>query len=136
MSTIPVVNSSDIPELNQSLLELFVPTSAEGTVSQSVDLTPQHFNYTGSNNVAFGSNSLSSNYTSVMYNSSQSSDVSDDSPAVWSGTPSINASYQVSSTANTFGPTRVELTSAPQGMDIVEKSRRGRKPSKIARKSE
>jgi len=139
MSAIPTVNSSDIPELNQSLLELFVPTSAEGVVSQSVDLTPQHLNYTGSNNYALSSNSLGSgvNVASVMFNSS-SPEFSDDSSSICWGEPSttLNSSYQVSSTAGTFGPTRSQLISDDQGMDIVEKSRRGRKPSKITRKSE
>jgi hypothetical protein len=146
MSAIPVINASDIPELNQSLLELFVSPSAEGTVSQSVDLTPQHFNYTGSNNVAFSSNSFSSTidganvsphqYGSFVFNS-QPTEISHNA-SVWGGAPSttVNSSYQVSSAAGTFGPTRNELTSANQGMDIVEKSRRGRKPSKITRKPE
>lgn len=142
MSAIPTISSSDIPELNQSLLELFVPNSAEGLVSQGVELTPQHLNYTSSNNVAFSSNSLVGEISAnnALYTQPNMTGVGE---TVWGGaSPSITynnslSAYRTTSAdAGTFGPTRQELHTAVQGLDIVEKSRRGRKPSKINRKSE
>jgi hypothetical protein len=136
-SNIPTMVASDIPELNDSLLELFTPStsvnnvalysnSAGGVVTRSVDLTPQ-LNYTGSTNAAFGSNHLTSPSSSCHYDASHTSIAS-----INDGSAHPLQSF----VANTFGPTQKELLSSSKIMEVVDRPRRGRKPSKNFRKPE
>lgn len=131
-SKIATVSAEEIPELDQSLQELFTH-STDGDVIRSVNLTPQ-LNYTNSANAAIGttltSNSISSIYSEGAYSVSAN-------PAVFcnnvSAFPTQSADYQsVASfaTLNGFEPTQKELESSSKVLETGEKSKRGRKPSK------
>jgi hypothetical protein len=101
-------------------------TVAEGMVNRSVDLTPQ-LNYTGSNNHA-PSNNLQ--YTTTSINPML---------ATTNATMSNSVFYagDVNSTTfpGGFKPTQKELESANKVLELTEKPRRGRKPSKNFKKA-
>ena len=138
-SKIDTVDMTDIPELSESINDLFSQPnyivsnnlSTEGVITRSVDSTPQ-LNYTGSNNAAFSSNLINgdaegftttTNVSSLISSASQSRNLMD------SG--SNFTSYN-----NTFGPTQRELQATAKIMEVAERPRRGRKPFKTTRKPE
>ena len=97
---------------------------AEGVVNRSVEETPQ-LNYTGSNNLApsnYSFNSSTCMTPGVEY-----------APANYfvGGAPTAPVT---TSFASNFKPTQKELESASKVLEVVEKPRRGRKPSKNSRK--
>jgi hypothetical protein len=133
------VNPTDAPEVGELMKDLsaFIDPSlkassvkfynenkfTEGGVTRSVDLTPQ-LNYTGSTNSAFSNNSLSVASTladggSAFNSVYVSADVS--GPNTFGGT----------SIASHFQPTQKETELVARATELVDKRRRGRKPSKI-----
>lgn len=127
-----------VPELTETFGGLLMtPTAnsvktynsvAEGVVNRSVDSTPQ-LNYTGSNSLA-SSNYFQTSSTLAM-------------PAVATATVINNAYYVGEDTRlgispvypGGFKPTQKELESASKALEVTEKPRRGRKPSKNYRKA-
>ena len=87
---------------------------AEGVVARSVDLTPQQFNYTGSS-----SPTLSNTYTACSI-----SPFSDSLSTTFIAAPATIFN-------NSFQPTQKELETVTKVSAIVDKPKRGRKPSKI-----
>jgi hypothetical protein len=125
-----------VPELTETFGELLMtPASstvktyssvAEGVVNRSVDSTPQ-LNYTGSNSLA------SSNYFQTSTNLAM--------PAA--AATVINNAYYVGEDTRLgvapvypggFKPTQKELESASKALEVTERPRRGRKPSKNSKK--
>jgi hypothetical protein len=126
-----------VPELTETFGDLLMTPAvstiktyssvAEGVVNRSVDSTPQ-LNYTGSNS------SAPSNY----FQTSSLAMPAAAGPAVIN-----NASYFIGSdegarlgvSAVGFKPTQKELEYASKALEVTEKPRRGRKPSKNSRKA-
>jgi hypothetical protein len=92
---------------------------AEGVVTRSVDLTPQHLNYTGSASPAFSN--VSFNYAEPTISSC----------FVASAAPAATAGFLGLTDSRVFQPTQKELESATRVSTITDKPRRGRKRSKI-----
>lgn len=127
------INPSEVPEVNELMKDLSfeidrykqsVPLTSvksydsvvEGVIQRSVDLTPQQsLNYTSSVSPAFDNYSVTSDtpIASVMYVASN---------------PTFSMSANFSSSV--FQPTQKELESITKVSEIVEKPKRGRKPSK------
>jgi hypothetical protein len=127
MKDISLALSTDSVSLTNMNLGSEVKTYAditEGVVTRSVELTPQ-LNYTGSSaptfsDVSFASNSMSGPSATLSYNA----------PMASSG---IGTFFTASSTLvpGAFHPTQKEVEGASKISNIVEKPKRGRKPSKI-----
>ena len=122
---ISTVNITDIPELSSSINEIFSEpldslsavqaNNIGGVVIRSVDSTPQ-LNYTGSTNATFNTNSLVSNNGNFANNGV-------------TGIDTVSA-------FSIFEKSGALLLSNSKVMEVPEKSRRGRKPSKSFRKPE
>jgi hypothetical protein len=128
-SKIDIVNATDIPELNQSINDLFSfnhnnaevgAISAGGDITRSLDLAPQ-LNYTLTSNAAFSANSLMPNTTVSTCFDNAGTEIH------------TNVIGDLYSFKNTFGPTQKELQSTTKVLEVAEKPRRGRKPSKITK---
>lgn len=134
------VNPTDAPEVGDLMKDLSFALNtpvnysgvevktlanvAEGVVARSVDLTPQHLNYTDSGNSTFGNNfylvaSTGLTATNSLVGTTESSTL----------LRAASARGAVFSSA-AFHPTQKELESASRISAAVEKPRRGRKPSK------
>jgi hypothetical protein len=131
-SKIDIVNATDVPGLNESINDLFYQpnnflsnnlSSTEGGITRSTELEGLQFCTTNTIQ-SISNNSLIP--TSTVSNCSFFDD---------SGTLS-SFNSKISSGIATFGPTQKELQSSAKIMEIVEKPRRGRKPSKSFRRSE
>jgi hypothetical protein len=137
---ISTVNVADIPELNDSLNDLFSPItssddlSTEGVITRSVESTPQ-LNYTGSTNYTLSSNLINNNSISAV----PTANVSNCSSVYFDQSRSLadpDSSTFTTSYDNTFGPTQKELQTSIKIMEVVERPRRGRKPFKTTKKPE
>jgi hypothetical protein len=97
---------------------------AEGVVTRSVDLTPQHLNYTGSASPAL---------SNVSFNSALNVGEASSSCFVASSPTITSAVFlgESDSRSRSFQPTQKELDSVNRMSSITEKPRRGRKRSKI-----
>jgi hypothetical protein len=129
------VNPNDAPEVGELMRDLSsaltVPKNfsgtdvrtydsvAEGVVKRSVDLTPQHLNYTGSASPAF---------SNVSFNSAEPT-IS--SCFVASAAPAATAGFLGLTDSRAFQPTQKELESVTRVSAITDKPRMGRKRSKI-----
>jgi hypothetical protein len=144
-SKIDTVDMTDIPELSESINDLFSQPnyivsnnfSTEGVITRSVESTPQ-LNYTGSTNAAFSSTLMNSNITAIP-----TANVSNCSSVYFDQSRSLadsDSSTFVASYNNTFGPTQKEsesaATLATKLMEAAVRPRRGRKPFKTTRKPE
>jgi hypothetical protein len=131
------VNPNDAPEVGELMRDLSsaltVPKNfsgtdvrtydniAEGVVTRSVDLTPQHLNYTGSANPAF---------SNTFFNSTP--DIGSTSSCFVASAATAGAAGFLGLTdSGAFQPTQKELESATRVSAIADKPRRGRKRSKI-----
>ena len=142
LADITSFDTVSVPELTETFGELLMTpvyssvkiydNVAEGVVNRSVDSTPQ-LNYTGSNSLA------PSNY----FQNSASASTFSSMPAAAGSV--INDSYFVGSEDARLGisavypggfkPTQKELDSASKSLEVTERPRRGRKPSKNSRKA-
>lgn len=120
--------ASSIPELQNSFSDLLSPVacsanlshdnSAGGIIIRSVEPTP-HLNYTSSIGASFSSNSLTPGFDGGLN-------------LLTNDCNGYNSVF----TTTAFKPTQKELQSAVKVLEVPERPRRGRKPSKSFKKSE
>lgn len=130
------MDNVSVPELTETFGDLLMTptinlvktydTVAEGMVNRSVDLTPQ-LNYTGSNNHA-PSNNLQ--YTTTSINPMLAT-----TNATMSNSVFYAGDVNPTTFPGGFKPTQKELESANKVLELTEKPRRGRKPSKNFKKA-
>jgi hypothetical protein len=153
------VNPADTPEVSDLMKDLSAciepnfctsvktyDNIAEGVITRSVDLTPQQLNYTSSDSSTFGNNSLISNTllnngTAAVNNCYNAADYSSPPSVLYTsnvttagaagGLHGTLINCTPSQTGLTFPPTQKEIQGAAKVSEIVEKPKRGRKPSKI-----
>lgn len=134
------VNPTDAPEVGDLMKDLSFALNtpvnysgvevktlanvAEGVVARSVDLTPQHLNYTDSGNSTFGNNSTYSVFTAGTVTNSLVAPTE-------SSTLLRAASTSGAVFSSAFHPTQKEIESASRINTVADtRPRRGRKPSK------